>query len=86
MPLEARRIVSWISIHKLDYSGAEVARHLGVTNSCVTRFIASGNNPDIKGWYDFYARSARTLYILIARVFTAVVFKTEKYFLLASKK
>jgi len=47
--IEARRIVSWISIHELGYSGAEVARHLGVTNSCVTRFIASGNKPDIKG-------------------------------------
>ena len=45
----ARRIVSWIAVHELGYSGAEVARHLGVTNSCVTRFIASCENPDILG-------------------------------------
>ena len=47
--IEARRIVSWIAVHELGYSGADVARHLGVTNSCVTRFIASGTKPDIKG-------------------------------------
>ena len=29
------------------YSGADVARYLGVTNSCVTRFIASGKKPDV---------------------------------------
>jgi putative transposase len=45
----ARRIVSWIAVHELGYSGAEVARHLGVTNSCVTRFIASCEKPDILG-------------------------------------
>lgn len=45
----ARRIVSWIAVHELGYSGAEVARHLGVTNSCVTRFLSSGETPDVEG-------------------------------------
>lgn len=47
--VNARRIVSWIAVHELGYSGAEVARHLGVTNSCVTRFLSSGEKPDIEG-------------------------------------
>jgi putative transposase len=36
--IEARRIMSWLSVKELGYSGAEVARYLGVTNSCVTRW------------------------------------------------
>ena len=44
--VNARKTVSWIAVNELGYSGAEVARHLGVTNSCVTRFISSGNKPD----------------------------------------
>lgn len=47
--VNARRIVSWVAVHELGYSGAEVARHLGVTNSCVTRFLSSGEMPDIDG-------------------------------------
>lgn len=47
--IKSRRIVSWIAVHELGYSGAEVARNLGVTNSCITRFIASGEKPDIDG-------------------------------------
>jgi hypothetical protein len=39
--IEARRVMSWLSVRELGYSGAEVARYLGVTNSCVTR-AASG--------------------------------------------
>ena len=45
--VNARGIISWIAVHELGYSGAEVARHLGVTNSCVTRFLSSGEKPDI---------------------------------------
>jgi chromosomal replication initiation ATPase DnaA len=45
--VNARRTVSWIAVHELGYSGAEVARHIGVTNSCITRFLASGEDPDI---------------------------------------
>ena len=48
-PVNARRIISWLAVHELGYSGAEVARHLGVTNSCVTRFLASAKKPDIEG-------------------------------------
>lgn len=47
--IKARRIVSWMAVHELGYSGAEVARALGVTNSCITRFIASGEKPDTEG-------------------------------------
>ena len=45
--VDARRILSWIAVTELGYSGAEVARFLGVTNSCVTRIIAIGKKPDI---------------------------------------
>ena len=45
--VEARGAVSWIAVRELGYSGADVARYLGVTNSCVTRFIASGKKPDV---------------------------------------
>jgi predicted transcriptional regulator len=38
---------SWIAVRELGYSGADVARYLGVTNSCVTRFVASGQKPDV---------------------------------------
>ena len=47
--VNARRIVSWIAVHELGYSGAEVARHLGVTNSCITRFLSSSEKPTIEG-------------------------------------
>jgi chromosomal replication initiation ATPase DnaA len=42
----ARGSISWIAVRELGYSGADVARYLGVTNSCVTRFVASGQKPD----------------------------------------
>jgi hypothetical protein len=45
--VEARGSISWIAVRELGYSGADVARYLGVTNSCVTRFIASGKKPDV---------------------------------------
>jgi hypothetical protein len=37
--IEARRILSWLAVKALGYSGAEVARYLGVTTSCVTRAV-----------------------------------------------
>ncbi len=37
----ARAVLSWVAVRELGYSGAEVARFLGVTNSCVTRTVAS---------------------------------------------
>jgi REP element-mobilizing transposase RayT len=45
--VEARGAISWIAVRELGYSGADVARYLGVTNSCVTRFVASDKKPDI---------------------------------------
>ena len=34
-------------MRELGYSGADVARFLGVTNSCITRSVAAGKKPDI---------------------------------------
>jgi hypothetical protein len=45
--VEARGSISWIAVRELGYSGADVARYLGVTNFCVTRFVASGQKPDV---------------------------------------
>jgi REP element-mobilizing transposase RayT len=44
---KARGSISWIAVRELGYSGADVARYLGVTNSCVTRFVASGPKPEV---------------------------------------
>ena len=35
------------AVREVGYSGADVARYLGVTNCCVTRFVASGKKPDV---------------------------------------
>jgi REP element-mobilizing transposase RayT len=43
----AREALSWIAVRELGYSGADVARFLGVTNSCITRSVAAGRRPDI---------------------------------------
>ena len=48
--VEARRVFSLLAVKELGYSGAEVARYLGVTNSCVTRSVLSGGLPE-KGKY-----------------------------------
>jgi putative transposase len=45
--VEARGLISWIAVRELGYSGADVARYLGVANSCVTRFVASGKKPAV---------------------------------------
>jgi len=45
--VQARHAISWIGVRELGYSGADVARYLGVTNSCVTRMISTGRKPDI---------------------------------------
>ncbi len=41
------RAMSWIGIRELGYSGADVAKYFGVTNSCVTRMISTGKKHDI---------------------------------------
>jgi REP element-mobilizing transposase RayT len=45
--VQARAVLSWIAVRELGYSGAEVARYLGVTNSCVTRIVASDSQPPV---------------------------------------
>jgi REP element-mobilizing transposase RayT len=45
--VNARRTLSWIAVRELGFSGADVARFLGVTNSCITRFVSAGIKPDI---------------------------------------
>ncbi len=45
--VEASGSISWIAVREIGYSGADVARYLGVTNSCVTRVVASGQKPDV---------------------------------------
>jgi len=46
--MEVRRVFSWLAIKELGYSGAEAARYLGVTTSCITRAASSGKRPDKK--------------------------------------
>lgn len=48
--VEARRVFCWLSVKELGYSGAEVARYLGVTTSCVTRAASSGEKPESKDY------------------------------------
>ncbi len=43
----ARTALSWVAVRELGYSGADVARFLGVTNSCVTRSVASASADEI---------------------------------------
>ena len=50
--LKAREVVSWIAVRELGYTGAEVARYLGVTTSCINRLISSGKKPDVGGLAD----------------------------------
>ncbi len=39
--------MSWIGVRQFGYSGADIARYLGVMNSCVTRMISSGKKSEI---------------------------------------
>jgi hypothetical protein len=45
--VETRGSISWTLERELGYSGADVPRYLGVTNSCVSRFVASDRKPDV---------------------------------------
>jgi REP element-mobilizing transposase RayT len=45
--VRARCTVAWIAVREIGYSGADVARHLGVSNSCITRSVATGSRPDL---------------------------------------
>jgi hypothetical protein len=48
--VEARRVVSWIGIKTLGYAGADIARYLGVTNSCVTRAASRGKPEHLESY------------------------------------
>lgn len=45
--VQARPAMPWIGVRKIGYSGAEIARYLDVTNSCMTRIISAGRKQDI---------------------------------------
>jgi len=44
--VEARQVFSLLAVKELGYSGAEVERYLGVTNSCVTRAVLAKEAPE----------------------------------------
>lgn len=44
----ARGVLSWIAVRELGYSGADVARYLGVTTSCVTRVVSAAKPLDVE--------------------------------------
>jgi REP-associated tyrosine transposase len=43
--VESRRVVAWLAVKVFGYSGAEVARYLGVTCSCINRALGKGEMP-----------------------------------------
>jgi len=49
--MEARRVFSLLAVKELGYSGAAVARYLGVTNSCVTRAVSAGEAPEKENYF-----------------------------------
>ena len=44
----ARGVLSWVAVRELGYSGADVARYLGVTTSCITRLVSAAKPPDVE--------------------------------------
>lgn len=44
--VRARGALAWVAVKELGYSGADVARYLGVSTSCITRSVATGHPPD----------------------------------------
>ena len=44
--VKARQVLFWFGVRELGYSGAEVARYLGASSSCVNRLISIGKNPN----------------------------------------
>ena len=44
--VKARQVLFWFVVRELRYSSAKVARYLGVSTSCVNRFISLGKKPD----------------------------------------
>ncbi len=50
--VEARRVVSHLAVRILGLSGAEVARFLGVTTSCITRAVSTGEQPELSRYME----------------------------------
>jgi len=48
-----RHAMSWIGVRELGYSGADVARYLGMTNSYMTRMVSRGRKQDIDDILNF---------------------------------
>ena len=51
--VKARQVLFWFGVRELGYSRAEVGRYLGVSTSCVNRFISLGKKPDAE--FDIHA-------------------------------
>ena len=48
--VETRRVLAHLAVKAIGYSGAEVARHLGVTTSCITRAASLGEMPRLEDY------------------------------------
>jgi len=48
--VKSRRIFSQIAVKKMGYSGADVARFLGITTSAVNRLAVSEKLPEVEGY------------------------------------
>ena len=49
--VRCRRIFSQIAVKKMGYSGAHVARYLGITTSAVNRLAVSEELPETKEYF-----------------------------------
>jgi REP element-mobilizing transposase RayT len=54
----ARGALAWMAMRELGYPGAEVARHLGVGNSCITRAAAGRRPPEVDALMKAIGREA----------------------------
>ena len=50
--VKARQLFSRLAVKELGYSGAEIARYLGVTTSCITRTISQGERPEKEKYFN----------------------------------
>jgi len=52
--VRARRIFSRLAVKKMGFSGAEIARFLGVTTSAINRLANSEELPEIKKYIKLF--------------------------------
>ncbi|MFH1626094.1 MAG: hypothetical protein ABID54_13205 [Pseudomonadota bacterium] len=52
--VKARKIFCQVAVKKMGYSGAEVARFLGVTTSAVNRLASCEELPEIEGYIKLF--------------------------------